>query len=473
MVSHQWVSSFVIGGLKRLVVAGVLSAALHQSDIDVVPSLIQLSDASATQSGFQSASQSRNCGGGPSDDSNSDLTRWAPNSDNERNWTDLPPIVDDARLKPKLALLMFLKDGVSISNAQMWESWMNHAKAEGLSFSMLIHGRKFVNGHAYPHWFSFKHGESNDKLSMKWLEKHYVNETVPTRWCDTFDAQMLLLRQALRDPDITHLTTVSANSVPLKPLSFMYKEIEQEPATRMCMDYDWKAFGHRKNFPRAETWWLMSRSDASLFVGHEKLVRGTFKLPLSKAARCPDEESWALPLLLRKGKWKNEVGLVNECVMFTDWIDSCKAWANHAGEPCENLRGEPHTNATWQRPRQYEHVGVEAWHELTRSRFWFGRKFDNHAFLEIKAPWAPPPPPPPQATTTTTTGHHHHRPPPQATTTATGLHHHRPPPQATTTTKSRQHHHKPPQPPPQRQPTTTGTTTGHHHRPDPIQDRPE
>jgi hypothetical protein len=311
----------------------------------------------------------------------SDLTQWVPLSDYEREWTELP--IDSAgpvkNLKPKLAVLMFVSENPAqpISNSKMWATWVNNAKAEGLDFSLLFHGDKKAR---------FSDETHEDAINLNLLRQYYVNETVSTQRCDVFNAQILLMRQALRDPDITHVTTVSVNSVPLKPLSFMYEQIKKEPATRMCLDYNWKMPGYRATFPRAETWWLMSRSDASLFVDNEDLVMDMFNEP---KLSCPDEERWALPLLLRKGRWKNATGLINECVMFTDWINSCKEWEDHADgcNPCKNLRKEPHAVATAQRPRKYDHVGAKAWHELTQTKFWFGRKFADDAFLDIKSPW--------------------------------------------------------------------------------------
>jgi len=418
MLSQQWFTWLVIAGLKLLVISGVLSAALQHGDDASLASTSQSVHDSLSQTGFQAAGYSRNCGRGPvyfseaeasgtpgidarqwgssptdgdftadamgiDFDADSDLTRWVPLSDYERLWTEFPPIASDglvqSDLKPKLAVLMFvsLTPAQPISNSRMWASWVNNAKAEGLDFSMLFHGDKTAR---------FNDQTPEDEINLKLLDQYYVNKTVPTARCDVFNAQMFLLREALRDPDITHVVTVSVNSVPLKPLSFMYEQIKQEPATRMCMDYNWTNPGTRKTFPRAETWWLMSRSDASLFVDNEDLVLDIFN---ETKLSCADEERWALPLLLRKSRWKDKVGLLDECVMFTDWINSCKEWENHANgcNPCKNLRKEPHAESTLQRPRKYDHVGVKAWHELTQTRFWFGRKFADDAFLDIKSPW--------------------------------------------------------------------------------------
>jgi hypothetical protein len=145
-----------------------------------------------------------------------------------------------------MALLMSVKEKETVSNAKMWEAWMNHAKEEGLDFAMHVHAKDFNQG---------------------LFQRHYVPEWIPTARCDMFDAEMMLMRKALKDPAITHLMMVSANSVPLKNLSFIYSEIERQPATRMCIDYDFRRFGGtRTHSPRAESWWLMSRSDAVVFV---------------------------------------------------------------------------------------------------------------------------------------------------------------------------------------------------------------
>jgi hypothetical protein len=379
--------------LPLFILAGVLSTALRLDDDDedrqeVRHSVSQLarpsfnrsavllqSDSHSESTVFRSAGYARNCEQQPVFSGEIGLGPFAPRSDNERKWTELEVTKFEPR-KPKVAFLMFVKDGAMINNVHMWEAWMKHAREEeGIDFAMHVHIKK-----EYQNTF----------------RKYSVPFWVPTSWCDMFDAEMMLMREALQDPNVTHLMTLSSNSIPLKSLSFIYKEIEQQPATRMCIDHEFKRFGGlRKKSPRAESWWLMRRSEALPFINNQDLVRDTFKY--RNKSDCGDENTWALALLLRKSRWKAEVELVDECPMFTDWKDSCKDWAKKSDDACKNcvnLRQEPHTDANVGHPRTYTHVGVKAWHELVETPFWFGRKFDDNAFLQIVDPWPLKPPPP-------------------------------------------------------------------------------
>jgi hypothetical protein len=362
-----------------------ISQSVHQS--------VRRSDG---ESVFQSVGYSRNCKVRPVANPHTDLTQLSPESPNERKWTELK-VATFPKRAPKLALLMFVKEGAIINNAKMWQSWTNHAKEQGLDFTMHIHAKEDYDK-AWQAWthHTKKQGGSSAAMQDQAKEDHenlilkykYPRWT-PTSWCDMFDAEIMLMRAALQDPEVTHLMTLSANSVPLKNLSSIYEEIRRQPATRMCLDYKHKRFGgQRKHSPRAESWWLMTRSDAMPFIQNQALVRNTFKY--THKLKCSDENVWALALLLRKNKWKEDMQLVDECPMFTDWKGSCKAWANRANDGCKNcvnLRKEPHSEAGPGHPRLYKHVGVKAWQELQDNPFWFGRKFADHAFSEIDDPW--------------------------------------------------------------------------------------
>merc|ERR1719424_2709980 len=116
MLSQQCFTWLVIAGLKLLVIAGALSAALQHGDSDSLASSSQSTHESLSQTGFMSAGYSRNCGRGPKlkghrtkeftegidPTADSDLTQWVPLSDYEREWTELP--IDSAgpvkNLKP-------------------------------------------------------------------------------------------------------------------------------------------------------------------------------------------------------------------------------------------------------------------------------------------------------------------------------------------------------------------------------------
>eukprot|EP00927_Polykrikos_kofoidii_P051342 TRINITY_DN45135_c0_g1_i1.p1 TRINITY_DN45135_c0_g1~~TRINITY_DN45135_c0_g1_i1.p1 ORF type:complete len:439 (+),score=63.90 TRINITY_DN45135_c0_g1_i1:109-1317(+) len=298
-----------------------------------------------------SAGHSRNCGGPKIWHTN--LTDWKPKAKvkgKTLTWTELLPVRSFEAMKgPKLGILMLVID--KVFNENVWSEWFAEAKARNLRFRMFIHASR-------GHWH----------FNQSMFKEFLVHETIPSSWCKLWLAEMLLLRKSLKDHSVTHLATFSADAVPLKPLSYIYRELQLEPATRMCADMEWK-----QPWERAETWWLMRRSDAELFLSHAQLIQNEFKIKNG----CEEEAMWFYPLLLRSARWGDKARLLNQCVMFTDWKDSCKSWVDHADRlcQCQSLRKSAHTRASRAHPRTYKKIGVEAWKELRRSAFWWGRKF--------------------------------------------------------------------------------------------------
>merc|ERR1712129_121453 len=123
----------------------------------------------------------------------------------------------------------------------------------------------------------------------------------------------------------------------------------------------------------AETWWLMHRADAELFIDNLPVVEHTFMIPNT------GEKTFIYALLLRLRKWKTRT-VLDECVMFTDWSDGCNTWSDHAALcDCPHPAQEKFRQANEGTPRTYATVGEKAWEDLRCSPFWWGRKFEDHA----------------------------------------------------------------------------------------------
>jgi len=265
-----------------------------------------------------------------------------------RVWLELPPAPLVER-QPKLALLMFVND--SIANPSVWMSWMDHARQGGLNFTMLIHASGV-----------------DDKNPFKNPEflPYLVQEKAHTAWCDIWEAEMLLVNRSLMDPDVTHLMVVSHDSVPVKSLRQIHKELRDDPLSRLCQDASWYQ-------PRAESWWLLRRGDAELFRDHQDIVKGEF------VGYCTEEHAWFWPLKMRMMRWGGKAAIVNECPMFTEWKlgVGCKAWADHADLcKCPLLTSSKNiTPADNGHPASFHEVGLAEFKELLASPFWFARKF--------------------------------------------------------------------------------------------------
>lgn len=265
-------------------------------------------------------------------------------------WMDGPVVTPVARERPKLAVLLFVKNRVF--NDKLWSAWMQRARREGLNFTVFVH--------------AYKQKNSSD---LNEFEKYLVPERAKTDKCNLWDAQMLLVKRALDDPAVTHLITLSENSIPVKPLAHIYAELIRNPVSRLCGDDEFE-------YPRAETWWMLRREDAQMFRDNRKQILDHFK------GGCIDEKVWYWVLKLRMEKFGEPASVSKECVVFTDWKmgSSCKAWADHADLcDCPNLRLGPHKNASGGHPVTFYSVNADGLKELLRSPFWFARKFTDRA----------------------------------------------------------------------------------------------
>ncbi|CAK0830631.1 unnamed protein product [Prorocentrum cordatum] len=278
---------------------------------------------------------------------------------NQSTWTEIPPIPYQDR-PVKLALLMFVKD--SVNNEQVWHAWLKRARQDNLSFGMYIHA----------------HGiEGPSEFQSPKLAEYVVDGKAPSKWCDIWKPQMKLLMRALQDPDVSHMQILSEDSIPVKP---MRDPLLADPVTRMCADNKW-----RKEWPRAESWWLMRREDAQTFVENQDFAKHHF------VRGCAEEQAWYFPLKLREARWGEEqVRVRNECPMFTNWMDgpkACKNWRWNVDlcTGCDALRSSEHRPAGFMHPVVYTDVNSTALRGLVESQFWFARKFTEGAITEDAA----------------------------------------------------------------------------------------
>mmetsp|Transcript_80684 Transcript_80684/g.218511 ORF Transcript_80684/g.218511 Transcript_80684/m.218511 type:complete len:431 (-) Transcript_80684:57-1349(-) len=266
--------------------------------------------------------------------------------------------------KPKVAYLMFVKDRVE--NPKLWLRWMRDARQSGLDFSLIIHayGINRPYGRYVP-------SEFPQKEFLQYVSPHWR----PSNWCMMWDAEFLVFKEAFQDPNVTHFITLSADTIPVKPMRYIYQALEDDPVTRMCADdYVYKPW------PRAETWWAMRRGDAELFIQHEDQAREKFR------CECSEEEAWYYPLRARMERWGREAAPVkNECITLTDWADgnqSCKQWADMVKlcpNNCRVTRSMNKTESATKHPVIFHQLTTPAFKELMASPFWFMRKVDDEA----------------------------------------------------------------------------------------------
>lgn len=262
----------------------------------------------------------------------------------------------------KMAFLFFANDG--IDNEEIWLHWMDEARNQGLDFKVFIHA------YGLP-------PKGNSQWRSSQFKQHVVQEQARTTWCQMFEAQMLLIEKALEDSSVTHLVMLSSDSVPVKPMAYIYNKTRDDPLSRFCVDDYW-----RDPWPRAETWSMMRRADAMFFAQNKEFAHKNLRRD------CQEETAWYFPLRTRWDNFGVDAAIKKECIMFTNWKDgekACKeAWAVNAETcNCPTLRKSSNsTPANFKHPVIYSEVIADAFEELVRSPFWFARKFTEGAVPE-------------------------------------------------------------------------------------------
>lgn len=283
----------------------------------------------------------------------------SPKDANETAWLALePPPYARRSSNFKLAVLMLAMD--RIENKGVWKTWMNRAMREGFAFRLIIHPK------------------STGVFADPEFKPYLVEESAGTSWAQSVDAELVLIRAALQDKDVTHMVMISSDTVPVKPIQYMYAELQASDYSRFCMDWDthWM-YVREKGRPRAESWWMLRREDAELLERNSAQFVSTFR-----KGNCDGENTWMYPLALLSYSWgATRLPLRDECVTLSDWSGSCKGWAaNVLAKDFPNLSKEANIPANIGHPRQYTHVGPGALREMVLSHFWFGRKFAQGSF---------------------------------------------------------------------------------------------
>lgn len=282
----------------------------------------------------------RNCATGtwPGHDELDEIRRLLIQSD----WLDAPwTEADTAPTTPKPAFLLMIYERVVFPEA--WEAFLDQAAAN--SFSVVIHAK------------------SDNPVVPASMKRYIMNRTVPTARCHDVNLMLTMMGEALKDKDVTHVVTVSGDTLPLRPLSLINAELGNRPNSRFCVDPEYQ---------RAETWFVLQRVHAEFLSSRVEELGRLIPRP-STHEPCDDEEWFFWPLMIRGSR------LVDQCVMMTDWTRSPKYWRRDSlrcGCP-SFLFGSTKVEGSCARPSMFLDVGARGLDEVMQSRagYWFLRKF--------------------------------------------------------------------------------------------------
>lgn len=224
---------------------------------------------------------------------------------------------------------------------------------------------------------------------------------VPTEWCATFGAEVVLLSEALRDPDNVQFVFVSDSTVPLKSFGYVYQQLAgAAPRTsKFCLSTpaahstvrmecltsvasSWCVYrdfyrGLNPHVVKHHQWVVLARSHASALVRHAAEALDVFEATWRQAAAdvvtgdgCSDEAAPLAALLLDLPLEGNEtgndiqadmahLGLEQQCLTYVHWYGCL------AGTPLDNRSLSEDLVGAW-------HHKEDVWKLMTQADFNFG-----------------------------------------------------------------------------------------------------
>lgn len=286
-----------------------------------------------------------------------------------RWWTNLAEASTPGATK--LALLFMIKD--RIHNVHIWRAWLQRATSDGVTLGAHVHAYDLnksdpevqKNMEAWPHLF----------------QQGLLKRSSKSTWGNIWKVQLELLRNALKDKQVSHVAWMDQTSIPVAPARLIYRELQLDPNSRFCADMNLEA-----EVPRAETWSMMQRGDVEVIVQNQARYR-----KMIRDWRLYDEQYFFWPLHIRNMKRKQSgrkstlhYDMERGCYHFTDWLrgtscDTHTAWANKT-----ILCNCPHLKRSLlshypdkKHPATFMQIDRKSFEELWNSPFWFARKFDD------------------------------------------------------------------------------------------------
>mmetsp|Transcript_60586 Transcript_60586/g.131322 ORF Transcript_60586/g.131322 Transcript_60586/m.131322 type:complete len:428 (-) Transcript_60586:242-1525(-) len=256
-------------------------------------------------------------------------------------WRALPSIPVTSQ-SPKIALLMMIYKRIAFPRA--WQSALETVPPEKYRF--IIH--------------SVLDSPELDEFFAPFL----ILFRFPSAHCNTVWLLLNLMSIALGDPDVSHLVTLSGDTLPLQNMNTILGSLGTDASltsSNFCVDPDWV---------RAETWFMLRRADASFIVQNSEQFHALLSTRLTY---CVDEDSFYWSLMER------DVTITDRCLMMTDWSNTAKYWSKIASEcDCPTfLSSSRQEAATCGRPSMFLSVTAAGMAELRSSnaKYWFVRKF--------------------------------------------------------------------------------------------------
>lgn len=184
----------------------------------------------------------------------------------------------------------------SLLNGAAWAVWLREARESGHEPRIFIHASDDT---------PFEPPEFRDFV---------IPARVNTTWCrwSLVRAELKLAKAVLKDPEVTHVATISESHFPVKPYSQMLADLERDPLGRFCGESTALGWDRVNRSNYAEMWWVQERASVEWAVHHQhdavKLVDRTINssvffgldAPGGYHRGCPDEHFWTAALSLHR-----------------------------------------------------------------------------------------------------------------------------------------------------------------------------
>jgi hypothetical protein len=247
----------------------------------------------------------------------------------------------------KIALCFLIYD--KINHEDIWFKWLNNIDKN--KYNIYIHYKE------------------NKKL--KYFEEYKLKDTIETCWgcLSIVNAQLLILKEALKDKNNTHFIWLSQSCIPLKTFDYVYNYLNIDksyynkspdeqvlPRANKVLQYIKKENIKKHAMPS-----IICKKHAQLFVNNEKNINIWFK-------DINNVDEIVFLTLLYHNNLQNEIiisdNIAAGAIIFAQWEDMV------------NYKHFNNSVVIKKSPYSYTHISSEELDYLIKSKSLFGRKFE-------------------------------------------------------------------------------------------------
>ena len=240
----------------------------------------------------------------------------------------------------KIAFLFLIYNG--INNEKVWRTFFKHAPEN--QYNIFIHYKNYIKS--------------------EYFDKYKLNNNIETSWGDTsiILAQNLLLKEALKDPEMEHFIFLSNSCIPFKKFDHLYRKLdtsfsyfnmydkeESFPRCNPSLDMIDKKF-----IQKSHQWCILNRKHAQILVDDIDIYIDWFDYQHT----VPDEHSYITYIFSLK--FDNELKMTENqsenATTFTNWKEH--EYGCH--------------------PKTYESISDSEIEKLWKAPCFFGRKFNKN-----------------------------------------------------------------------------------------------